>query len=76
MEIRGRARKMEGRNEFTPRGRSILRFMPALNVGQYQRHTGNSLCDRQVAGMTHAATIGVGRSVVMMDLFGNGGSGL
>jgi hypothetical protein len=29
-----------------------------------------------VAGVTDAATIGVGRSVVMMNLFGNGGSGL
>ena len=67
---------MKRRNEFTLRGRCILRFVPALNIGQYKRQAGNSRCDGQVAGVTDAATIGMGRSVVVVDLFGNGGGGL
>jgi hypothetical protein len=76
METRGRAGKMKRRNEFTRRGRCILRFMPALNIWQYKRQAGNSRCDGQVAGVTDAATIGMRRSVVVVDLFGNGGGGL
>lgn len=76
METRGRARKMKRRNEFTLRGRYILRLMPALNIRQYKRQAGNSRCDGQVAGVTDAATIGMGRSVVVVNLFGNGGSSL
>jgi hypothetical protein len=76
METRGRAGKMKRRNEFTLRRRGILGLMPAPNVGQYKRQAGNSRCEGQVAGVTDAATIGVGRSVVMMYLFGNGGGGL
>ena len=65
---------MKRRNEFTLRGRYILRFMPALNIRQYKRQAGNSRCDGQVAGVTNAATIGMGRSVVVVDLFGYGRS--
>jgi hypothetical protein len=50
--------------------------MPALNVGQDQGVSGNCLGDRQVAGVTDAATIGMGRPIVVVDLFGNGGCGL
>jgi len=76
METRGCTGKMKRRNEFTLCGRSIVRLMPAPNVGQYKRQAGNSRCDGQVAGVTNAATIGVGRPVVVVDLFGNGGGGL
>jgi len=76
MEARGGARKMKRRNEFTLRGRYILDLMPAPNVGQYERQAANSRCDGQVAGVTHAATIGVRRPVVVVDLFGNSGGGL
>jgi len=50
--------------------------MPALNVGQHEHQAGNSLGDRQVARVTDAATIGVGRPIVVVDLFGDGGGSL
>jgi hypothetical protein len=53
-----------------------VRLMPATEVRQYQRQAVNSLGDGQVTGVTNAATIGMGRSVVMVNLFGNGGGGL
>jgi hypothetical protein len=67
---------MKRRNEFTLCGRCILRFMPAPNVGQYKRQAIDSRCDGQVSGVTDAAAIGMGRPVVVVDLFGYGGSGL
>jgi hypothetical protein len=76
METGGRARKMQRGHEFARRGRCILCLMPTLYVGRYELHARNSLCNGQVAGVTDAATIGVGWSIVMMDLFGDGGSGL
>jgi hypothetical protein len=50
--------------------------MPALNVRQYKRKAVNSRCDGQVSGVTDAATIGMGRPVVVVDLFGYGGGRL
>jgi hypothetical protein len=67
---------MQGRHEFARRGRCILRLMPTLYVGRYELHPGDSLCNGQVAGVTDAAAIGVGRSIMMMDLFGDGRRGL
>jgi hypothetical protein len=76
METGRRAGQMEGCDEFARRGRCILRLMPTLYVRRYELHARNSLCNGQVAGVTDAAAIGVGRSIVVMDLFGDGGSGL
>jgi hypothetical protein len=76
METGRRAGKMQRGHEFAGRGRGILRLMPTLYVRQYELHARNSLCNGQVACVTNAAAIGVGRSIVMMDLFSDGGSGL
>jgi hypothetical protein len=76
METGRCAGKMKRSNELTRRGRGILRLMPALSVGQNQRMRGNCLGDRQMAGVTDSATIGVGRPIVVVDLFGNGGCAL
>ena len=67
---------MQRRDEFARGGRCILRLMPTLDVGQFELHAGNRLRDGQVAGVTDTATIGVGWSVVVMNLFGDGGRGL
>ncbi len=67
---------MQRRHEFARRGRGILRLMPTPYVGRYELHAANSLCNGQVACVTDAAAIGVGRPIVMMDLFSDGGSGL
>ena len=67
---------MQGRDEFARHGRCILRFLPTLYVGQYELYARNSLGDGQVSGVTDTTAIGVGRPIVMMDLFGDGGSGL
>jgi hypothetical protein len=50
--------------------------MPTLYVGRHELHARHSLCNGQVSGVTDAAAIGVRRPIVMMDLFGDGGSGL
>ena len=76
METGRRARKMQRGHEFARRGRCILCVTPTLYVGRYELHARNSLCNGQVACVTDAAAIGVGRSIVMMDLLGDGGSGL
>jgi len=76
METGRRAGKMQRGHEFARRGRCILRLMPTLYIGQYELHARNSLGNGQVACVTDAAAIGVGRSIVMMDLLGDGGSGL
>ena len=67
---------MQRRDEFARGGRCILRLMPTLDVGQCELDAGNRLRDGQMAGVTDAAAISVGRSIVMMDLFSDGGSGL
>jgi len=67
---------MQRGHEFAGRGRGILRLMPTRYVGRYELHARNSLRNGQVACVTDAAAIGVGRSIVMMNLFGDGGSGL
>jgi hypothetical protein len=67
---------MQRGHEFARRGRGILRLMPTLYVGRYELHAGHSLCNGQVAGVTDAAAICVRRSIVMMDLFGDGRGGL
>jgi hypothetical protein len=76
METRGRAGKMQRGNELTLRGRCILRLMPATDIRQNKRQAVNSLRHGQVTGVTNAATIGMGRSVVMVNLLGNGRGGL
>jgi hypothetical protein len=76
METGRRAGKMQRGHEFARRGRCILRLMPTLYVGQYELHARNSLCSGQVACVTDAAAIGMGWSIVMMNLLGDGGSGL
>jgi hypothetical protein len=76
METGRRAGKMQRGHEFARRGRCILRLMPKLYVGRHELHARNSLCNGQVACVTDAAAIGMGRSIVMMDLLGDGGSGL
>ena len=67
---------MQRGHEFAGRGRCILRLMPTLYVGRYELHARNSLRNGQVAGVTDAATIGMGWPIVMMDLFSDGGSRL
>jgi hypothetical protein len=76
METRGRAGKMQRGNELALRGGYILRFMPALNVGQDELDASDGLCDGQVAGMADAAAIAMGRPIVMVDLFGDCRGGL
>jgi hypothetical protein len=76
METGRRAGKMQRGHEFARHGRCILRLMPTLYVGRHELHARYSLGNGQVAGVTDAAAIGVGRPIVMMDLFGDGGSGL
>jgi hypothetical protein len=76
METGRRAGKMQRGHEFARRGRCILRLMPTLYVGRYELHARNSLCNGQVSGVTDAAAIGVGRPIVVMDLFSDGGRGL
>lgn len=76
LETGRRAGKIQRRYEFARRGWSILRLMPTLYVGQRELHARNSLRDGQVSGVTDAAAIGVGRSIVVMDLFSDGGRGL
>jgi len=67
---------MERGYEFAWRGRYILRLMPTLDVGQCELDTRNSLRDGQMSGVTDTATIRVGWSVVVMNLFGDGGRAL
>ena len=67
---------MQRGDELTGLRRCVLHLMPAPNIGQCDGHAANSLRDGQMAGVTHAATIGVGRPVVVVDLFSNAGGGL
>ncbi len=76
METGRCAREIQRGHEFARRGRCILRLTPALYVGQCELNARNSLRNGQVAGVTDAAAIGVGRSIVMMNLLGDGGRGL
>jgi hypothetical protein len=67
---------MQRCDELARGGGCTLSIVPARNVGQYEQEGGNGGRDGQVAGVTHPATIGVRRPVMVMDLFGNGGGGL
>ena len=67
---------MQGGDKLARSGGRILGLMLELYVGRSELHARNSLCNGQVSGVTDTATIGVGRSVVMMNLFGDGGSRL
>ena len=67
---------MQRGNELTLRGRCILRLMPATDIRQNKRQAVNSLRHGQVTGVTNAATIGMGRPVVVVDLFSNRGGRL
>ena len=76
METRRRAGKMQRGHELAGRRACILRFTPALSIGQDDLWARNGLCDRQVACMADAAAIGMGRTIMVMDPLRDGGGGL
>jgi hypothetical protein len=76
-EVTGRrSGKVQRRDELARRGRSILGLTPALNFRQDELQSGDGLRYGQMARMADAATIRVRWPIMVMNLFGNSGSGL